>query len=95
MTTYAIQYTYGDDAALADAHRPEHREFLRSLHERGPLLLSGPLGGRPGGLLVLEAESEEAALELLAEDPFLREGVIVEREAREWNVVIGELPAAR
>ncbi|ATG56130.1 hypothetical protein CFK41_16120 [Brachybacterium ginsengisoli] len=94
MALFAVQYTYTDDADLVATFRPEHREFLSALHAEGTLLLSGPLGGTPGGLLVLTAESDAAALAALDADPFLRESVIVDRVAREWTVVIGEVPGA-
>lgn len=94
MTLFAVQYTYTDDADLVAAHRPEHREHLSDLHREGTLLLSGPLGGGPGALLIVVADSEQGALAALDGDPFLREQVIVDRSAREWTVVIGELPGA-
>ena len=40
------------------------------------------------------ADSAEDALAKLDGDPFKRERVIVDRVAREWKVVIGELPGA-
>ena len=70
------------------------REHLAELHREGTLLLSGPLGGAPGALLIVEAESEDAALAALDGDPFKRERVIVDRSVREWTVVIGQLPGA-
>ena len=94
VATYAVQYTYTDDAARVATFRPEHREHLAELHREGTLLLSGPLGGGPGALLIVEAESEEAALAALDGDPFKRERVITDRTARQWTVVIGELPGA-
>ena len=94
MATYAVQYTYTDDAARVATFRPEHREHLAELHREGTVVLSGPLGGAPGALLIVEAESEDAALAALDGDPFKRERVIADRVAREWKVVIGELPGA-
>lgn len=94
MALFAVQYTYTDDDDLVAAFRPEHREFLTALHAEGTLLLSGPLGGAPGGLLVVTAQTVEDALAALDADPFRREGVIIDRTAREWTVVIGELPGA-
>ena len=95
MAVFAVQYTYTDDADRAAIYRPEHREHIAELHREGTLLLSGPLGdGAPGALLVLTAESAEDALAKLDGDPFKRERVIVDRVAREWTVVIGELPGA-
>ena len=94
MAVFAVQYTYIDDAQRLATFRPEHREHLAELLREGTLLLSGPLGGAPGALLIVEAESEDAALAALDGDPFKRERVIVDRVAREWKVVIGELPGA-
>ncbi|WP_344101111.1 YciI family protein [Myceligenerans crystallogenes] len=99
MTTYAVTYVYADDAAGLDAHRAEHRAFLRGLHEAGVLRASGPQpavvprdGAPPAGagaLLVLEGDSAGDVLAALDEDPFRKVGLITERSAREWNVVIG------
>lgn len=35
MATFAVQYTYIDDADRMAAHRPEHREHLAELHREG------------------------------------------------------------
>ena len=94
MATYAVQYTYTDDADRVATFRPEHREHLAELHREGTLLLSGPLGDEPGALLIVVADSAEEALAKLDGDPFIRERVIVDRSAREWTVVIGQLPGA-
>lgn len=94
MATFAVQYTYSDDADRLAAFRPEHREHLAELHRQGTVLLSGPLGGTPGALLIVSADSVEDALARLDADPFRREGLILDRSAREWTVVIGELPGA-
>ena len=92
---FAVTYTYVQDPALLDEHRPDHRAFLRGLHEAGSLLLSGPLGGEPaGGLLILRGESAEEVLALLDQDPFRTVGAIAARAVRPWDVVIGELPGA-
>src|SRR5699024_516584 len=92
VATYAVQYTYTEDADRVAIYRPEHREPLAELHREGTLLLSGPLGDGPGALLIVVADSAEDALAALDGDPFKRERVIVDRVAREWTVVIGELP---
>ena len=94
MATFAVQYTYTENAQAVATFRPEHREHLAELHREGTLLLSGPLGDGPGALLIVVADSAEDALAKLDGDPFKRERVIVDRVAREWTVVIGQLPGA-
>lgn len=91
MPLHAVLYRYVDDAAALDAHRPAHRDYLRSLYEQGHLVVSGPLaeGGGPGALLVLDAADPAAVAELLDQDPFRVLGLIADREIRRWNPVFG------
>src|SRR5699024_11353182 len=93
MATFAVQYTYTDDADRVATFRPEHRAHLAELHDEGTVLLSGPLRGdqQQGALLIVVAETEAEALAKLAGDPFIRERVVTERVARESTVVPGEL----
>ncbi len=92
MLHFAVQYTYVDDAAALDAVRPAHREYLATL-VGGPLVVSGPYVGSPlpGALLIFRAESADAVLALLDEDPFWAERLIVERSVEQWNPVLGVL----
>lgn len=89
--TFAVRYTYVDDPALLDEHRPEHRAFLADLAEEGVLLVSGPLGadGPAGALLVLRGSSSEEVRERLTADPFQRRGLVERVEVRAWTPVLG------
>lgn len=92
MTTYAVQYTYDDRDELRNEVRPAHREFLAGLVGTGALLASGPLaddGGPSGALLIVAADSERQAAEMLDADPFARERLIAAREIRAWVQVYG------
>jgi len=98
MSVFAVTYVYVSDPDRLAEVRPEHREFLRGLHERGELHVSGPLpatpDGEPGGaLLLVEAADATAALELLDPDPMRREGLVAHRSAREFVPVIGGFAA--
>lgn len=89
----AVEYVYDSvRGAELDELRPAHREFLRSLHDRGDLVASGPwLDGAPGALLLVRADAPERALARLDADPFRLAGLILERTARAWHPVIGDL----
>ena len=91
MSTYAVSYTYTDDVATRDEVRPDHRAFLSALNADGVVRASGPVDGGVGALLILEAESADAALAILDEDPFALRGLVAERGVRQWDVVIGGL----
>lgn len=85
MITTAVFYTYADDPERLAEIRPAHREHLGHLKDEGKLLGSGPL--EPGGALILMNTGDtEEALAWLSEDPFLLNGMIVERSARRWTI---------
>ncbi len=89
MNIAAVFYTYdlSRSEELAEI-RPTHREFLKSLFVADKLLASGPLD-TDQALIVVRAESPEAALELLAPDPLNEAGIIIGKRAQMWNPVIG------
>lgn len=90
MAYFVVHYTYSADADLAARHRPAHREFINTLLTDG-LVASGPWVGTDtaGAMLLFRAETADEITAELDHDPFLTEGVIVDREIREWNPVIG------
>jgi uncharacterized protein len=94
MTTYAVRYTYDERSDVRDVVRPEHRTYLGTLKAAGSLHVSGPfVGGAPGALLIFEAPDTDRLAELLAGDPFAREGLIAQTEVREWSIAVGDLKA--
>lgn len=69
--------------------RPTHVAFLERLNEEGKLALAGPfLGddGKPmGSLVIVEADSPEAAKALSDADPYAAAGLFASVEIRQWN----------
>lgn len=87
MAIFCVEYRYTDDSAGRDAHRPAHRAYLDS---RPGLLLSGPYTDEPAGaLIILRGESLAEIEEIMAADPFQREGLVAERTIRSFNPVLG------
>ena len=72
------------------AVRPRHLAHLETLG--GRLVFAGPFLGtddKPNGsLVVIEADSLEAAEALAREDPYVKEGVFADFVVRRWNWVI-------
>ena len=94
MAIYAVTYTYAANSTEArDQHRPAHREDVGKLSEEGVNLVSGPFGpgDAPGALLLLRADSAEAALAYTEPDPFRTEGLVSDVSVREWIPVVGPL----
>lgn len=70
--------------------RPEHLKHLESLGDR--LLLAGPFlddkGDMTGSIVVIEAESYEAAKADFDSDPFMREGLFDSVTIKRWHLGI-------
>lgn len=96
MKTFAVITTFVEDVAEKRApYREAHLAHLRGLHEKGTVLLGGALvDPMDAGLLIVRAESKEEVEKLIAEDAYARNGIWTKIEVREWNVVVGSLPAA-
>lgn len=93
MATFIVEYTYDPRcAAEMDEVRPTHRAHLSQLHEAGIVRLVGSWKEpAPGALIIVEADSTEAALQALNEDPFYQSGFIAQRNAHPYTIVFGEL----
>lgn len=69
-----------------------HRAYLRSLKEKGILLVSGPLDPRSGGALLLRVPDEDPLAHLdriRDEDPFTKAGA-AQYELLSWLPNIGK-----
>jgi uncharacterized protein YciI len=87
MSFFVLEYRYADLDARARV-RPDHLAYLKSLHERGTVVLAGPVGDGSGAMMVLQAGSEEEAARVVKEDPYTTAGVGVDHVLRPWNVVV-------
>ncbi len=73
-----------------------HRSYMQSLLDAGTVVLGGPYRDDTGGLVAVDAQSREAALEILAGDPAIEAGVMV-GEVHPWLIVGGRaaIPSER
>ena len=93
MSLFVVHYTYSDDTAARDEHRPAHREFLGGLAQEGTALLTGPYAdveeAPDAAMLILRGDSAAELAELLREDPFQQLGLVEQVAIREWTPVLG------
>jgi uncharacterized protein YciI len=88
MIRYVLLYESAEDvASRAPAHFPAHRARLDAFHGRGDLLMVGTFGDpqREGSMGIFT--SRAAAEEFVADDPFVRHGVVRAWQIREWNEI--------
>ncbi len=84
---WAAVIQYIPDAATVQAHRPAHREYLGKLLAAGQLACAGPFLDDFGALIVYEADTKDAAEQLIRNDPFHAAGVFVRWDVRPWKPV--------
>jgi len=71
-----------------------HAEFVDALIERGTFVMGGPFSDNSGSMSLLEGIDVDEARRLIEDDPFMKNGVFVLEEIREWNVFVDELTGA-
>ena len=85
---YVVTYELAEDAqALAMEHFPAHRARLDEFHKRGVLLLVGTFADEPVGAMAVFS-TRDAVDEFMADDPFLRHGVVGRHRVREWDEIL-------
>ena len=97
MSLFVIEGIDGPDAGAARAaHNAAHVDYLLAMGERfvigGPFLGAGDNDNPIGSLVVIEADSQEAAEAFAAADPFVLNGVYADVTVRRW--VFGYLRAS-
>ena len=71
-----------------------HAEFVDALVERGTFVMGGPFSDNSGSMSLLEGIDADEARRILADDPFMKNGVFVLEEIREWTVFVDELSSS-
>jgi uncharacterized protein len=66
----------------------DHARFMDALFEAGIVILGGPFADGTGSMVILAAESVEAARAILREDPWARQDVLVADEVKEWTIFL-------
>ena len=85
-------YDVGDDYVTQRApYRAQHLELVRAAYERGELVIAGALANpADGAVLVFRGPDAKAAEAFAANDPYVKNGVVVRWRVREWSTVIGD-----
>jgi len=66
----------------------EHTRFVDALYDQGKILLAGPFADGTGSLVVLDAESPDAARALFRDDPWAERDILVAADVKEWTIFL-------
>jgi len=71
----------------------EHAAFMNALVDDHVVAFGGPVrkGPRHRALLILRASDEESLRQRLADDPWMRSGILRLGELLPWEILLGEL----
>ena len=70
-----------------DAYVPAHKEYVRQLIAKGHRAKTGYWAEFGGGMLIFEADSLQAAKEIVADDPLIANNCVT-YELHEWCIVV-------
>jgi uncharacterized protein YciI len=70
----------------------DHARYMDSLFDDGFVLMVGPLEGERETLWIIEAESDAAIRQRLAEDPWAANGMLRPVRIERWNVLLDATP---
>lgn len=86
---YVVSYeATADFMTKVPLHIEAHRGLWRRYHDNGTLLMIGPFTDAPAGGAMGIFTTREAAEAFVAEDPFIRNGIVARHTIREWNEVL-------
>ena len=87
-SVWFVEATYAPDAAeTRTPFRPEHLAGIRERLAAGLYVEAGAFADVSASVILVRAESAEAAIELVRDDVYLRNGVWVEVRARAFGRV--------
>lgn len=91
---YVLQYDYVENVVEKRAPlREDHFALARAALARGELLLGGALADPvDSALLVFRVDDPGIVERFVAEDPYVRNGIVTRWRIRPWTVVIGGEP---
>lgn len=77
-------------AALRPSVRPRHLDYVRPVARSGKMVIGGPFTDGSGSLIIVDMESEAAALAFASNDPYARDGVFERVEVKPFRKVLPE-----
>lgn len=87
---WLVEATYAPDAAeTRTPFRAEHLARVVALKEAGVFVEVGAFADVSASVVIVRAESADAALEIVRDDVYLRNGVWVELRARAFGRIAG------
>jgi len=83
---WLLQYTYTDNVLEKRVpHRPDHLKLAGEFKKAGKMVMGGALGDLTGATVIFR--NKEDAEEFVAQDPYVKNGIVTDYVVKEWSVV--------
>jgi uncharacterized protein YciI len=89
MPLFTLAMRFPDTDDRRSEVRAQHRNYLDELQHDGKLIAAGPWDHERGALIVFQADTADEVRRMLADDPYVAQGILTEAELHEWQPVIG------
>ena len=88
---YLLLYDYvADVLTRREPHRPAHLDALRTLHERGTVLMAGASGDPvDSAVIVFNCDSPRVVEEFARSDPYVQNGLVTQWRVKPWTLAVG------
>lgn len=92
VSLYVVTYVHPDEQRWLE-HLEAHLHWIERRLAEGTLVASGPLRDVPelSAILLFKARERSQVDELIADDPYVSEGLLTELTVVEWDPGFGEL----
>jgi len=91
MKYFALFYDVVDN--FADKRMPfrePHLKLVKEAHERGEIVMAGPLGDPlEQAMMVFRAADASTPENFARTDPYVKQGLVKSWRVKPWNVVVG------
>ena len=89
---YILFYkTVNDYIERRALYREEHLKMARDAYDRGTLLMGGAFADpADGAALIFKGQSPTVAEDFAKNDPYVKNGLVLEWHVRLWTVVVGD-----
>lgn len=72
---FVVLLTYVQPLELVDRHMKAHMAFVRACYRQKIFIVSGRQVPRTGGVILARAPDKNTMVQVMEQDPFVREGV--------------------
>ncbi len=92
MSVFAITYVHPDQQRWNQFLEP-HLDWIQRRLADDTIVASGPLPDQPelSALIIMDARDRAHVDQLLADDPFISEGLVTELSVLRWEPIFGTL----